>query len=159
MIEPNGVDPLSTEEVRSCWALVGEGYRTAQRVLAADIEADGLPVQWFEVLTRLSRTPEHRLPMNRLAATIEMTSGGFTKLVDRLEAAQLVERVPAVDDRRVVFTALTEEGLAAAQVAEDRHEARLREVLLGAVTPAQLRKLGDLMRQLRDAHPGDDDGA
>ena len=149
-------EPASAEELRACWGLVEDGYRSAHRMLSDDIESTGLPVQWFDVLTRLARTPEHRLPMNRLAATIEMTSGGFTKLVDRLEAADLVERIPAVDDRRVIFTALTPSGLRAATDAEERHDVRLREVLLGAVSLADLRQLGELMRNLRDAWPADD---
>jgi DNA-binding MarR family transcriptional regulator len=145
---------LSTRELVTCWGLVEEGFRNTHRALAADIEGAGLPVQWFEVLIRLLRTPEQRLPMNRLAADIDMTSGGYTKLVDRLEAANLVERVPAVDDRRVIYTSLTDGGRKAAEKALRRHETHLREVVLGPLSTEQLRSLAELMRVLRDAHRG-----
>ncbi len=143
---------LSSEEVVTCWGLVEEGFRNTHRVIATEIEETGLPVQWFEVLIRLLRTPEHRLPMNKLAADIDMTSGGYTKLVDRLESAEMVERVPAVDDRRVIYTSLTAAGKRAAEESLSRHESHLKEVVLGVLSGAQLRTLAELMRKLRDAH-------
>lgn len=150
--DPSELSALSTRDLVTSWGMVEEGFRNTHRVIAADIEADGLPIQWFEVLMRLLRTPDHRLPMNRLAAEIDMTSGGYTKLVDRLEAADLVERVPAVDDRRVIYTSLTDAGRAAAEQAMQRHELHLREVVLAQLCPEQLHDLADLMRVLRDAH-------
>ena len=150
-------DDLSTEDLMACWAVTEEGYRNTYRVLAADIEEAGLPIQWYEVLARLLRTPEHRLPMNRLAGDIDMTSGGYTKLVDRLEAADLVERVPAVDDRRVIYTSLTDTGRTVAEKAIARHEVHLREVLMGTLSAGQVHMLADLMGQLRTAHqPADE---
>jgi DNA-binding MarR family transcriptional regulator len=150
-------DDLSTEDMMACWAVTEEGFRNTYRVLAADIEQAGLPIQWYEVLVRLLRNPEHRLPMNRLAGDIDMTSGGYTKLVDRLEAADLVERVPAVDDRRVIYTSLTDTGRAVAEQAIARHEVHLREVLMGTLTAQQVQTLADLMGHLRTAHqPADE---
>ncbi|MGI8882405.1 MAG: MarR family winged helix-turn-helix transcriptional regulator [Jatrophihabitans sp.] len=143
---------LSSEELITCWGLVEEGFRNTHRVIATEIEDAGLPIQWFEVLIRLLRTPDHRLPMNKLAADIDMTSGGYTKLVDRLEAADLVERVPAVDDRRVIYTSLTDTGQKAAEEAIARHQLHLDDVVLGVLTGAQLKSLSELMRKLRDAH-------
>jgi DNA-binding MarR family transcriptional regulator len=150
-------DDLSNEDLMACWAVTEEGYRNTYRVLAADIEHAGLPIQWYEVLVRLLRNPEHRLPMNRLAGDIDMTSGGYTKLVDRLEAADLVERVPAVDDRRVIYTSLTGTGRAVAEQAIARHEVHLREVLMGPLSAEQIQTLADLMGQLGAAHqPADE---
>ena len=148
---------LSTEDLMACWAVTEEGFRNTYRVIAGDIEQAGLPVQWYEVLVRLLHNPEHRLPMNRLAGGIDMTTGGYTKLVDRLEAADLVERVPAVDDRRVIYTSLTETGRTVAEQAIARHAARLREVLMGPLSAGQLRTLADLMGRLGAAHqPADE---
>jgi DNA-binding MarR family transcriptional regulator len=150
-------DDLSTEDLMACWAVTEEGFRNTYRVLAADIEQAGLPIQWYEVLARLLRNPEHRLPMNRLAGDIDMTSGGYTKLVDRLEAADLVERVPAVDDRRVIYTSLTDTGRSVAEQALARHEVRLREVLMGTLSAEQMQTLADLMGKLGAAHqPADE---
>jgi DNA-binding MarR family transcriptional regulator len=150
-------DHLSTEDLMACWAVTEEGFRNTYRVLAAEIEQAGLPIQWYEVLVRLLRNPEHRLPMNRLAGDIDMTSGGYTKLVDRLEAADLVERVPAVDDRRVIYTSLTDTGRSVAEQAIARHEVYLREVLMGTLSAEQVRTLADLMGQLCAAHqPADE---
>ena len=152
-------DELSTDDLMAYWTVTEEGFRNTYRVLAADIEQAGLPIQWYEVLVRLLHNPEHRLPMNRLATDIDMTSGGYTKLVDRLEAADLVERVPAVDDRRVIYTSLTDAGRIAAEQAIARHEVRLREVVMGTLSAEQIQTLADLMGQLRAAHQPADDAA
>lgn len=47
---------------------------------------------------------------SRLAEYVVRTTGGMTKIVDRLERRGLVERVPDQADRRGVLVALTGEG-------------------------------------------------
>src|SRR5512132_2263054 len=82
--------------------------------LAARIEDDlarhGVGGVEFEVLIRLARSPERRLRMSDLTAQTALTSSGVTRLVDRLEKAGLVERKACADDRRIVWTTLTDAG-------------------------------------------------
>ncbi len=82
-----------------------------ERRLGADLEARcNLPHAWFEVLLRLGRSPDDRLTMGSLAEQVSLTSGGVTRLVDRMQAAGYVERVPCPTDRRVAYAALTAAG-------------------------------------------------
>lgn len=48
--------------------------------------------------------------MSQVAEAIVHSSGGTTRLVDRLETAGLVRREHCAEDRRAIYVALTDEG-------------------------------------------------
>ncbi len=81
------------------------------RQLGLELEAAcEMPLAWFEVLLQLRRAPEGRLKMNQIADAIVHSTGGTTRLVDRLEAADLVERRSCPNDRRAIYVAITPNG-------------------------------------------------
>ncbi|WP_338897024.1 MarR family transcriptional regulator [Streptomyces sp. TG1A-60] len=65
----------------------------------------GVPDTWFEVLLRLGRTPGHRLRMTDLAEAVSFSSGGFTRLADRMAKEGLIRRDPDPADRRAALAA------------------------------------------------------
>ncbi|WP_037573046.1 MarR family winged helix-turn-helix transcriptional regulator [Phaeacidiphilus oryzae] len=145
-----GVDD---EELITWWGLVVEAYdRTTRRVQVGPVEGVDLPGPWFEVLLRLLRTPGHQLPMTRLANEVSLTSGGFTKLADRLVGAGLVERQGCPADRRVTYVVLTPAGRRIAEEGRRRHAALLREHFLGPLGERRAAEAAGLMRALRDAN-------
>ena len=119
-----------------------------ERRLEADV---GLPVQWFEVLLRLARTPGHRLRMSELAAQSSVTPSGLTRVVDRLCDAGLVTRQSCPEDRRSWYAVLTPEGLERIETAVPVHLAHIEEVVASILSPAEMDELAVLMRKLRDA--------
>lgn len=133
------------------WGFVVEGYAAAQRLLEADLAETGLPMVWFEVLLRLVRSPGHRLPMTQLANEVSFSSGGFTKLADRLELAGNVTRVACPQDRRVTWITLTEQGTQVIESASARHVESLRTTVLASLGEVAFRELSDHMRTLRDS--------
>ncbi|EME54651.1 MarR family winged helix-turn-helix transcriptional regulator [Amycolatopsis decaplanina] len=137
------------DEVVTWWGLVIEGYLATQNKLMGEIaERFGLAPASFDILLRLVRSPEHRMPMTRLAVEAALSSGGFTKVADRLVAADLICRVPSPDDRRVTFAALTDHGLDVAQKAREACAEILRRIVL---TPLgdDASGLAEAMRTLR----------
>lgn len=103
-----------------------------ERRLGADLEARvGLPHAWFEVLIRLSRSEHGRLTMTALAEQVMLTTGGVTRLVDRMAAAGLVERLPCATDRRVAYAAITGAGRTKLAEASAVHAGNLRSVFEG----------------------------
>jgi DNA-binding MarR family transcriptional regulator len=134
------------------WGLVVEGFARVQRVLQADLEACELAPTWFEVLLRLVRTPGHRLPMTQLADEVLFSSGGFTKLADRIAEAGYVERIGCPSDRRVTWITLTDLGEKVISNALERHVVSLRSNVLEPLGEASLNQLGQHMRTLRDQH-------
>ena len=152
-----GVDD---RELVTWWGLVVEAYaRTTRLVQVGPVQGVDVPGPWFEVLLRLLRTPGQRLTMTQLARDVTLTSGGFTKLADRMVAAELIERQPSPEDRRVTYVALTAEGLRIGEEAQRRHVASLREHFLAPLGEDRAGALAELMRTLRDANtPGPQPG-
>lgn len=143
---------LSDDELVTAWITITDGFARTQHRLAADLERSAnLPASSFEVLLRLLRSPAHRLPMHSIVAASSMTSGGMTKLADRMVDAGLVERQDADDDRRITMLALTADGSAAAKRAVRDHIAALREHVLGRISVAEIGALAETMGELRQS--------
>src|ERR1700694_4024730 len=77
------------------------------------LEAEVVPLSWYDVLFALYDAPGQRLRMNELASAIVLSRSGLTRLVDRLEMEGLLTRERSVSDRRGAFAVLTEKGVAA----------------------------------------------
>ena len=126
-----------------------EATHGLERTLGRDLETSRhLPLTWFEVLLRLSRSPGGELTMGELSEQLALTSGGVTRLVDRISAAGYVERRPCATDRRVQFTAITPAGRAALTPALRTHTAALRDVFAG-FSATDLSRLDTLLDRLR----------
>jgi DNA-binding MarR family transcriptional regulator len=81
--------------------------RDLERELAAEQD---LALTDFDVLFQLSTAPDRRLRMSELADALLLSRSGATRLVDRLAADGLVERVVCEADRRGQWAALTDQG-------------------------------------------------
>jgi MarR family 2-MHQ and catechol resistance regulon transcriptional repressor len=124
-----------------------------ERRLGADLEARcGLPHAWFEVLVRLSRSEHGRLTMSTLAEQVTLTTGGVTRLVDRMEAAGYVARLACTTDRRVAYAVITDSGRAKLDDAAVVHAGNLRTVFEG-FSDRDRATLDALLDRLRTAHP------
>ena len=88
-------------------------------------------------------------PLGELAQQVALTSGGVTRLLDRMIGAGLVERVPCATDRRVLFAALTDRGRATLAEALVVHAADLREAFDG-FSRRDLDALDGLLDRLRE---------
>lgn len=150
--EQQDVD-VDDDEVVTWWGLVIEGYAATQEQLMGEIaERFGLAPASFDILIRLLRSTDYRLPMTRLATEAALSSGGFTKVADRLVAADLVCREPSEYDRRVTYVTLTEHGLGVAAEARRACAEILRRVVLMPLGSDRSAALADAMRALRAAN-------
>lgn len=117
------------------------------RQLEREVE---MPLQWFELLLRIARSPGRHLRMSDLAAQTSLTPSGLTRAVDRLERAGLVERAPCPSDRRGSYAALTPAGLARVRAAVGPHLGHVDKVLTDALTVSEREQLTNLLRKVRD---------
>ncbi|WP_116244341.1 MarR family winged helix-turn-helix transcriptional regulator [Nocardiopsis sp. FIRDI 009] len=147
-----GASP-SDDDLITAWGLLHEAMNALQPKLLGGVTPDGRDMAgpWFEVLIRLQRTPGHRLPMSRLAREVSLSTGGFTKLADRLEREGYLERAACDSDRRVVYATLTDAGLAFIDQVRVKHVERLREHVLDPLGADGVRQLASLARTLRDS--------
>jgi MarR family transcriptional regulator, 2-MHQ and catechol-resistance regulon repressor len=138
------------EALISTFGRLLEAQSTLVRQLGRSLEQQaGLPHTWFEVLLRIGRSDGGQISMSALAQQVALTSGGITRLVDRMIDAGLVRRVPCPTDRRVSFAALTEQGQQALSRAVTLHAEDLRRVFDG-FSEKDLRRLDALLDRLRD---------
>jgi MarR family transcriptional regulator, 2-MHQ and catechol-resistance regulon repressor len=120
--------------------------RTAvARIADADIARHGLSTGEFAILEALY----HKGPMllGELQRKILVSSGGVTYLVDRLEAAGLVERRECENDRRARYGALTAKGEAFIAEIFPAHAAAIHRATEG-LTTEQKRAAIELLKQL-----------
>jgi DNA-binding MarR family transcriptional regulator len=105
--------------------LMGLVIRANRRLtdrLGRDLETSvGIPLVFFDVLIHVGAAPEGRLTMSRLSADVALTTGGVTRLVDRMVDAGLVERKNCPSDRRSVHVMMTTEGHAVLEKAVAAH--------------------------------------
>ena len=148
---------VSDEQLIRHWHDIESATARLHRQLDADLEAAGVPPQWYPALELLLSAEGHRLPMSTLARELTMTSGGFSKLADRMAAEGLIDRRGTTDDRRVVHATLTEAGHQLARTARAAYVQALR----GRVEVTELPELADTAAALRrlaaaaDGHPAD----
>src|SRR5699024_12465515 len=101
MVTGQGSEEIDDDEVVTWWGLVIEGYAATQEQLMTEIaDRFGLAPASFDILIRLLRSPDSRLPMTRLATEAALSSGGFTQVADRLVAAGVSRRGPRGAERR-----------------------------------------------------------
>ena len=110
----------------------------------------GLTPQQYNVL-RILRGEGRPLPILEIAARMITVVPGITGLVDRLEAAGLVERQRCDHDRRVIYVAITEHALSLlSQI--DEPLINLHKQTLGHLTPEDLTTLSRLLEKARQPH-------
>jgi len=99
------------DERLALMGLLVRSHRHLTDVLGRELEqAVGIPILWFDVLIHVGGAPEGRLTMSRLSGDVALTTGGVTRLVDRMEEAGLVARQNCPNDRRSVHVVLTPDG-------------------------------------------------
>ena len=132
-----------------------EAYSFLERRLGPSLEATcGIPSTWFEVLLRLARAEDGQLSMGALAEEVALTTGGITRLLDRMIKAGYVERRPGTTDRRVAFAVLTPAGREKIEEAAAVHAHDLQEIFAVFSSPER-GTLDDLLDRLRTdtGHP------
>jgi len=140
--------------------LLEEARAGLQDLFSEQLAEHSLSPLEFEVLLRLSRSADHRLRMADLAAQVLMSASGLTRVVDRLEAADLVTRGSCAEDRRGTWAILTDEGLSRLLVALPGHLEVIERWYTGVLHPDQLVTLLESMRIVRDlVRPGATAGA
>ncbi|KZM71691.1 MarR family transcriptional regulator [Nocardia terpenica] len=128
-----------------------EAYTDLMREVSAQERAHGLSVAEFDVVLRLGRSPGQQLRITDLYTQTGLTSGGMTRLIDRLDAQGLVARATDPGDRRVVFARLTEAGAAKAAEIIPGHLNILQRRLIDPLSANERAVLERALRKIRDA--------
>src|SRR5438067_2185177 len=129
------------------------GFLRAHARLWRELEASladrhGLSLNAYDVLVLLDEAPAGTLRMSELASAVLMTSGGFTRLADRLERAGLIRRERCATDARGFDVSLTERGRTLLEEARATHRADVRRRFLERVTPEEQEALAAIWERI-----------
>jgi DNA-binding MarR family transcriptional regulator len=132
-------------------AVIGRVLRAArylERAVERELGLHGLNIAEFNALSALRRVgAPFQLTPSELSHHLLFTSGGLTKLLERLERSGLISREPGPGDRRVVLVQLTEEGRVRQEAAMRAHLAN-EEALLADLSAADREALSGMLRSL-----------
>lgn len=96
----------------------------------------------YQVLAMLSESPRRTMRMSSLAEVTNASLSRLSRVVKRLEDRGFVHREPDPTDGRFTNAILTDDGLQAIVSAAPRHVAHVRGLVVDALSPEQLRRLG-----------------
>lgn len=112
------------------------------RLLDADlVREQQLALHEYQVLVHLSESPRKMLRMSDLAARMELSLSGTTRIVGRLESAGLLKRVRCEEDARGANAVLTYSGLKRLQEAWPTHLASVRRHIIDHLDDVDLPQL------------------
>lgn len=101
-----------------------------------------------DLLQALADAPDHRLPAGALIAATRVTSGGVTRMVDRMERRGLLTRVAHPTDRRSALIMLTGQGSTTAEAAARTQREILDRGLGASATASELAALEEALERL-----------
>ncbi|MEU0676961.1 MarR family transcriptional regulator [Streptomyces sp. NPDC006172] len=142
-------EQLLNDDDVTLYGLFVEAFARIKPLVHRDL---GMPDAWFEVLLRLGRTPGHQLRMTDLAEAVSFSSGGFTRLADRMAKEGLIRRDPDPDDRRAALAVLTGKGAEALDRALANHVSQLRRHVTATLSTEDRRHLERILTTLRDTN-------
>jgi DNA-binding MarR family transcriptional regulator len=140
--------PSGDERVTLFGLLLETNARLSKELGTALEVSCQLPLAWFETLLQLRHNPDGRLKMSEMADAIFHSTGGTTRLIDRLEESHLVRREHCSSDRRAVYVAITEEGNAKLDLALGVHLDSLTELMDDRLSLGERDTLSALLTKL-----------
>jgi DNA-binding MarR family transcriptional regulator len=138
-----------SEIVQRAWRGMLQAHSCLSKRLDAELEqAHRLPMTSYEVLHHLERSGGGRMRMCDLAEQAHLSRSGLTRLVDRLEREQLLERCSCQHDARGSYACLTQTGRERLMEARGTHLAVVREHFLSRFSESELSLLADMWERI-----------
>ena len=132
---------LSESETQA-WVGLLHAHATLVKQLDAELmAAHGLSLSAFEVLWRVASAPEGRLRMSELANLVLLSPSGLSRLVDRLEADGMIERVACPTDGRAIHATITELGRSRLSESQATHFEGIRRRFLAQFDEKEIGQL------------------
>ncbi|QYC41993.1 MarR family protein [Nonomuraea coxensis DSM 45129] len=127
---PATTTPAPVPDVTAAWQRVLLLHARVESRLATALQRrHGIGLSEFRALGHLAASPTSELRMQELADKVGLNQSSVTRLVARLNAAGFAYRDLCPDDRRGVYTVLTETGRARHAEAGRTYEETLQAAL------------------------------
>lgn len=112
--------------------------------------AHGVSMAEYEILVRLSESPDRTLRMAQIAESMQHSRSRVTHTVSRMEKAGLISRCAASDDRRGVDARMTDAGWELLVAAAHTHVSGVRAHFVDLADPADFTAMGRVMNAVSD---------
>jgi DNA-binding MarR family transcriptional regulator len=130
------------DEHQESWRVFAKAMVKLRWALECQLQhGAGLSFIEYHALARLSENPGNTMRMSELAEVTDASLSRLSHLIKRLERRQLVRREPDPADGRFTNAVLTRAGLRLLTDSAPAHVAKVRELVIDALTPAELRQL------------------
>src|SRR5215212_8505072 len=139
-----GDDGLATwsDTHADAWIGMLETHKRLTRALDAELEAEfGLSLSGVEVLGRLAAAEGRNLRLSVLAGECGLSLSRISRIVDTLEARELVERRSSADDARAVEAHLLKAGLDLVRKAQATHFESVQQRFFAQLSRAEIETL------------------
>ena len=138
----------------AAWSTFLRAHARVTRDIERELEAEqDLSLADYDLLHALAVADGRRLRMSELAERLALSRSGATRLVDRLEAAGLVDRQTCATDRRGYWAAATEAGIGRLKAATPTHLRGVCEYFIDRIPPAELEQLQRTLERVVAAEP------
>lgn len=114
-------------------------------------DSAGLSLPDFDVLVRLTESPEGRLRISELAQSLTWERSRLSHHLRRMSLRGLIDREECDDDGRGTFAVVTEAGRAATEAAAPGHVRTVRRLVLDQLHDDDLVRLQDILERMRAA--------
>jgi DNA-binding MarR family transcriptional regulator len=115
---------------------------------AALVERHGLTVNDYGTLLLLSRAGDEGMRRIDLANELNLSPSGITRLLDRLEAQDLVGKGECKSDARVSYAILTDAGLEKLREAAPGHIEDIEQRMSSVLSEQEMKTLAELLSRL-----------
>ncbi|MDO8731850.1 MAG: MarR family transcriptional regulator [Actinomycetota bacterium] len=140
-----------TAEQQQSWRAWIQATTLLPEYLGRDLQCEsGLTLPDYEILVRLSESPDRRIRMSELAERTLASRSRLSHQVDRMEKAGLVSRESCADDRRGSFAVLTDQGWQCLVAAAPTHVNSVRNHLVDVLTPEEFEALGRMCAKVNE---------
>ena len=112
--------------------------------------AHGISLGEYEILVRLSESPERSMRMAQIAESMQHSRSRVTHTVTRMEKAGLITRCAAEGDRRGVEARMTDRGWDLLVEAAPTHVTGVREHFVDLASEQEFAAMGKLMNAVAD---------
>jgi DNA-binding MarR family transcriptional regulator len=132
------------------WEALFRAQVSVLRQLNAEFPTSEISFTEYDVLFNLSRTPERRMRIRDLIPHLLLSQPSVSRLIDRLAARGLVDKLPDATDARGTIVALRPEGYELFKRVAVIHADAIARRVGSRLDVDELEQLTELCRRLRD---------
>ncbi len=137
----------------AAWEALFRAQVAIMRELGEDFPRDDISFNEYDVMYTLTRAVNRSLRLRELNKSVLLTQPSVSRLVDRLAARGLVEKLPDEHDARGTIIRLTDAGHEVFYRLALVHGASIHRLVGDALTPAELAQFTALCIKLRTNLP------